>query len=78
MLVHLLEYIVQRNYVDLQTSVDKNKLWKYTFLLLFLDDKYAILVFHATSSKWINSFSPNDHSSDHAIPALVFNVSKLR
>ena len=37
-----------------------------------------ILVFHATSSKWINSFSPNDRSSDHATPALVFNVSKLQ
>ena len=42
MLVHLLEYIVQRNYVDFQTWVTKNKLWKYTFILLYLDSKYTI------------------------------------
>ena len=53
MLVHLLEYIVQRNYVDLQTSVDKNKLWKYTFLLLYLDNKYAIYNVYFSISRYV-------------------------
>ena len=53
MVVHLLEYIVQRNYVDLQTWVNKSKLWKYTFLLLYLDGKYAIYNFYFSIPRYV-------------------------